>query len=135
MSIEPWRQFEVLSRTVLVQTGRDTKITLDAYVAPHRAVREMKEAGELPRRVKVRSGQYLNNLVGQDHWRIRQRIRPMLGFNDSTTRQSPLAESSWQSRSRRVSSRQGSSGIGNRLCRNCRMRRLLLDSLCGPSIW
>ena len=49
-----------------------------------------------------------------------------------TTRQSPLAESSWRSRSRRVSSRQGSSGTGNRLCRSCGMRRLLLDSLADP---
>ena len=57
-----------------------TKITLDAYAASHRAVREMKETGELPRRVKVRSSQYLNNLVEQDHRRIKQRIRPMLGF-------------------------------------------------------
>ena len=57
-----------------------TKITLDAYAASHRAVREMKENGELPRRVKVRSSQYLNNLVEQDHRRVKQRIRPMLGF-------------------------------------------------------
>ena len=55
-----------------------TKITLDAYAASHRAVREMKEDGELPRRVKVRSSQYLNNLVEQDHRRVKQRIRPML---------------------------------------------------------
>jgi len=40
----------------------------------------MKEAGELPPRVKVRSSQYLNNLVEQDHRRVKQRIRPMLGF-------------------------------------------------------
>jgi transposase-like protein len=57
-----------------------TKITLDAYAASHRAVREMKEAGELPRRVTVRSSQYLNNLVEQDYRRVKQRIRPMLGF-------------------------------------------------------
>ena len=57
-----------------------TKITLDAYAASHRAVREMKEDGELPGRVKVRSSQYLNNLVEQDHRRVKQRIRPMLGF-------------------------------------------------------
>src|SRR5216684_1829802 len=56
------------------------KITVDAYAASHRAVREMKEDGELPRRVKVRSNQYLNNLVEQDHRRVKQRIRPMLGF-------------------------------------------------------
>jgi hypothetical protein len=57
-----------------------TKITLDAYAVSHRAVREMKENGELPRRVKVRSSQYLNNVVEQDHRRVKQRIRPMLGF-------------------------------------------------------
>jgi hypothetical protein len=57
-----------------------TKITLDAYAASHRAVREMKEDGELPCRVEVRSSQYLNNLVEQDHRRVKQRIRPMLGF-------------------------------------------------------
>jgi hypothetical protein len=28
----------------------------------------------------VRSSQYLNNLVEQDHRRVKQRIRPMLGF-------------------------------------------------------
>jgi transposase-like protein len=57
-----------------------TKITLDAYAASHRAVREMKESGELPGRVQVRSSQYLNNLVEQDHRRVKQRIQPMLGF-------------------------------------------------------
>jgi transposase-like protein len=57
-----------------------TKITLDAHAASHRAVREMKEDGELPRRVKGRSCQYLNNLVEQDHRRVKKRIRPMLGF-------------------------------------------------------
>ena len=40
----------------------------------------MKADGELPGRVKVRSSQYLNNLVEQDHRRVKQRIRPMLGF-------------------------------------------------------
>jgi len=28
----------------------------------------------------VRSSQYLNNLIEQDHRRVKQRIRPMLGF-------------------------------------------------------
>jgi transposase-like protein len=40
----------------------------------------MKETGELPGRVRVRSSQYLNNLIEQDHRRVKQRIRPMLGF-------------------------------------------------------
>lgn len=67
-------------RSAMQNTRKPTKITLDAYAASHRAVREMKEDGELPQRVRVRSSQYLNNLVEQDHRRVKQRIRPMLGF-------------------------------------------------------
>jgi transposase-like protein len=67
-------------RRALKNTRKPAKITLDACAASHRAVREMKEDGELPRRVKVRSSQYLNNLIEQDHRRVKQRIRPMLGF-------------------------------------------------------
>jgi transposase-like protein len=43
-------------------------------------VAQLKEVGTLPRRVRIRSSQYLNNIVEQDHRRIKQRIRPMLGF-------------------------------------------------------
>src|SRR6516165_1591348 len=50
-------------RNAMKNRRTHTRITLDAYAASHRAVREMKETGELPRRVKVRSTQYLNNLV------------------------------------------------------------------------
>jgi transposase-like protein len=67
-------------RRAMKNTRRPAKITLDAYAASHRAVREMKEDGELPRRVNVRSSQYLNNLIEQDHRRVKQRIRSMLGF-------------------------------------------------------
>src|SRR5215468_3931631 len=61
-------------------TRKPAEITLDAYAASHRAMLEIREDGELPQRVKVRSSQYLNNLVEQDHRRVKQRIRPMLGF-------------------------------------------------------
>ena len=55
-------------------------ITLDAYAASHRAVRELKTEGKMPKRVRVRSSEFLNNGVEQDHRRVKQRIRPMLGF-------------------------------------------------------
>src|ERR1700750_2644281 len=55
-------------------------ITLDAYAAWHRAITELKSAGTMPRRVRIRSSKYLNNVVEQDHCRIKHRIRPMLGF-------------------------------------------------------
>jgi hypothetical protein len=41
-----------------------TKITLDAYAASERAVAELKKTGEWPKRVGVRSSQYLNQKVG-----------------------------------------------------------------------
>ena len=62
-----------------------TKVTLDAYAAPHRAVAELKNNGELPKRVVVRSSKYLNNLIEQDHRRIKQRLRPMLGLKSFQT--------------------------------------------------
>jgi transposase-like protein len=57
-----------------------TKITLDAYAASHRAVAELKDSGEIPKPVLVRSNKYLNNLIEQDHRRIKQRLGPMLGL-------------------------------------------------------
>jgi transposase-like protein len=62
-----------------------TKITLDAYAASHRAVNELKESGELPKRVRVRTSKYLNNRIEQDHRRIKQRLRPMLGLKSFRT--------------------------------------------------
>ena len=62
-----------------------TKITLDAYAASHRAVSDLKENGELSNRVQVRSSKYLNNLIEQDHRRVRQRLRPMLGLKSFRT--------------------------------------------------
>ena len=55
-------------------------ITLDGYAASHRAVDKLKTSGILPRRIEVRSCKYLNNVIEQDHRRIKQRVRPMLGF-------------------------------------------------------
>ena len=62
------------------QHGAPRVITLDGYAASHRAVAKLKEVGTLPASVQVRSCKYLNNGVEQDHRRIKQRIRPMLGF-------------------------------------------------------
>jgi transposase-like protein len=52
--------------------GTPRVITLDGYAASHRAVAKLKEAGTLPRRVRVRSCKYLNNVIEQDHRRIKQ---------------------------------------------------------------
>src|SRR3954467_7510256 len=72
-------------RKAMRNQGVPTKITLDAYAASHRAIAELKESGELPRHVQVRTSKYLNNRVEQDHRRIKQRLRPMLGLKSFQT--------------------------------------------------
>jgi transposase-like protein len=67
-------------RKAMKSVGTPRVITLDAYAASHRAVQELKSEGRLPRRVRVRSSKYLNHMIDQDHRRIKQRTRPMLGF-------------------------------------------------------
>ncbi len=54
------------------------------------ALREMKRDGELGRFTRHRRGRWLNNLVEQDHRRIKRRTGPMLGFQSFwTARRSP----------------------------------------------
>ena len=67
-------------RQAMKNNGTPRVITLDAYAASHRAVRELKSEGSMPRRVQIRSSKYLNNVVEQDHRRVKHRIAPMLGF-------------------------------------------------------
>ena len=55
-------------------------ITLEGYQASHRAVRELCAEHRRLRAIKIRSCQYLNNIVEQDHRNIKSRIGPMLGF-------------------------------------------------------
>jgi transposase-like protein len=60
--------------------GAPEKITLDGYAASHTAVDELKGSAILPMSVCVRTSKYLNNLIEQDHRRVKQRVYPMLGF-------------------------------------------------------
>jgi transposase-like protein len=60
--------------------GVPQKITLDGYAASQVAVGELQEEGILPAGLLVRTNRYLNNVIEQDHRRVKQRVRPMLGF-------------------------------------------------------
>jgi transposase-like protein len=57
-------------------------ITLDGYAASHRAVREMPAENEAWQGTRLRSSKYLNNLIEQDHRRVKSRTGPMLGFKN-----------------------------------------------------
>src|SRR5215467_4269200 len=109
-----------------------TKITLDACVASHCG---MKETGELPRRVKVRSSQYLNKLVEQDHWRVKQRIRRMLGFKRFDHAAVTISGIELVVKIKKGQFKTGEFGIGTGLCWNCGKRRLLLDHLASTTPW
>ena len=60
--------------------GVPEKITLDGYAASHVAVAELQEEDVLPAELTVRTSKYLNNVIEQDHRRVKQRVRLMLGF-------------------------------------------------------
>lgn len=66
------------------QHGAPEKITVDGYPATHTAISELKAKEVLPQSTQVRTSKYLNNLIEQDHRRVKQRIYPMLGFKRFT---------------------------------------------------
>lgn len=69
-------------KAIRTQARAPVSITLDGYAASHRAVREMRQDGLLPKHTRLRSSKYLNNLIEQDHRGIKSRTRPMLGFKN-----------------------------------------------------
>ena len=66
-------------------------ITVDKNAAYPKAVAEMKDDGELWRRSRLRQVKYLNNIVEQDHRRIKRLTRPGLGFGGFWTARRTLA--------------------------------------------
>jgi transposase-like protein len=66
-------------------------ITVDKNPAYPKAITEMKDNGELWRRSRLRQVKYLNNIVEQDHRRIKRLTRPGLGFGGFWTARRTLA--------------------------------------------
>ena len=60
--------------------GVPEKITLDGYAASHAVVAELQEEAVLPTTLTMRTNRYLNNVIEQDHHRVKQRVKSMLGF-------------------------------------------------------
>jgi transposase-like protein len=66
-------------------------ITVDKNPAYPCAVEQMKEDGELWRFARLRQCKFLNNIVEQDHRRVKRLIRPGLGFDGFHTARRTLA--------------------------------------------
>jgi transposase-like protein len=77
-------------RKALRHHGQPRTITLDGFEPTHAALRRMGMRNEFNYRwdnpVKIRCCPYLNNVVEQDHRRIKARVQPMLGFNLTSMR-------------------------------------------------
>jgi transposase, IS6 family len=72
-------------------TTNPRTITVDKNPAYLRAVTEMKRDGELWRFSRLRQCKFLNNVVEQDHRRVKRLIRPGLGFGSFRTARRTLA--------------------------------------------
>jgi transposase-like protein len=66
-------------------------ITVDKNPAYPCAVEQMKEDDELWRRSRLRQVKFLNNIVEQDHRRVKRLVRPGLGFGSFWTARRTLA--------------------------------------------
>ena len=66
-------------------------VTVDKNPAYPRAVRQLKRGGEPWRFSRLRQCKYLNNIVEQDHRRIKRLVRPGLGFGNLRTARRTLA--------------------------------------------
>jgi IS6 family transposase len=73
------------------RTVNPRTITVDKNAAYPCATKRMKKAGELWRFSKLRQAKYLNNIVEQDHRRIKRLVRPGLGFGSFHTARRTLA--------------------------------------------
>jgi transposase, IS6 family len=74
-----------------VHTVNPRTITVDKNPAYPRAVTDMKTAGEIWRFSRLRQVKFLNNIVEQDHRRIKRLVRPGLGFGNLRTARRTLA--------------------------------------------
>jgi len=89
----------------------------------------MKETGELSRRVRVRSSQYLNNLIEQDHRRVKQRVRPMLGFKRFDNAAVTISGIELAEKIKKGQFKTGKFASRKRLCQNGGVRRSPLDPI------
>jgi putative transposase len=62
----------------IAQNGVPGTVIIDKSGANLAALEAINADREAP--IKIRQSKYLNNLVEQDHWAIKRRTRPMLGF-------------------------------------------------------
>ena len=71
------------------RNGKPSLINIDMSGANTAAIHDYNDVHR--KRIKVRQCKYLNNIVEQDHRRIKRKCRPMLGFKSFQAAQKTLA--------------------------------------------
>lgn len=68
-----------------IHTQEPRAINVDKNAAYPKAIEEMKAEKELPQIVELRQNKYLNNIVEQDHRRMKRLTNPGMGFGSFNT--------------------------------------------------
>ncbi len=64
---------------------KPSTLTTDKHAPYTKAIKELKDEGLLSQTLSHRQSKYLNNILEQDHRRIKRMTRPMLGFQSFRT--------------------------------------------------
>jgi putative transposase len=85
-------------RKALARHGRPDRVVIDGSQTNHEAIRSRNAEHRLRspsqpalKPIRIRTSQYLNNRIEQDHRRVKRRIRPMLGFKSMASAEVTLS--------------------------------------------
>ena len=76
-------------KTSIGRNGKPSLINIDKSGANTAGIKRFNE--EKNKRIKIRQNKYMNNIVEQDHRRIKRITRPMMGFKNFHAAQKTLA--------------------------------------------
>jgi len=76
-------------KKALKENGKPSLVNIDQSGANHAGLKQLNRDNNT--RIKIRQCKYLNNIIEQDHRRIKRLTRPMLGFKNFHTAQRTLA--------------------------------------------
>jgi len=78
-----------LLKKAIAQNGKPSLVNIDQSGANNAALKQVNHDHHT--RIKIRQCKYLNNIIEQDHRRIKRLTRPMLGFKNFYAAQRTLA--------------------------------------------
>jgi len=76
-------------RKAINENGKPSLVNIDQSGANHAGLQQFNR--DYKKRIKIRRCKYLNNIIEQDHRRIKRNTRPMLGFKNFYAAQRTLA--------------------------------------------